>query len=155
MNREYDVLIAGTGAAGLYGALRFPENVSVLLISKRELSLSNSSLAQGGVAAVLDTINDDYQLHIQDTLTAGKNKNNIAAVEVLVKEGPSDVLKLKELGVDFDLLENGEMQKTLEAGHSRHRIVHHKDSTGKAITDKLIETVKSRPNIDIYENTLL
>ncbi len=155
MNREYDVLIAGTGAAGLYGALRFPENVSVLLISKRELSLSNSSLAQGGVAAVLDTINDDYQLHIQDTLTAGKNKNNIAAVEVLVKEGPSDVLKLKELGVDFDLLENGEMQKTLEAGHSRHRIVHHKDSTGKAITDKLIKTVKSRPNIDIYENTLL
>ncbi len=155
MNREYDVLIAGTGAAGLYAALRFPENVSVLLISKRELSLSNSSLAQGGVAAVLDTINDDYQLHIQDTLTAGKNKNNLAAVEVLVKEGPSDVLKLKELGVDFDLLENGEMQKTLEAGHSRHRIVHHKDSTGRAITEKLIETVKSRPNIDIYENTLL
>lgn len=155
MNREYDVLIAGTGAAGLYAALRFPENVSVLLISKRELSLSNSSLAQGGVAAVLDTINDDYQLHIQDTLTAGKNKNNLAAVEVLVKEGPSDVLKLKELGVDFDLLENGEMQKTLEAGHSRHRIVHHKDSTGRAITEKLIETVKSRSNIDIYENTLL
>lgn len=155
MNKEYDVLIVGTGAAGLYGALQFPENVSVLLISKRELSLSNSSLAQGGVAAVLDTINDDYRLHIQDTLTAGKNKNNLAAVEVLVKEGPSDVLKIKELGVDFDLDDKGDMQKTLEAGHSRHRIVHHKDSTGKAITDTLIEAVKKRPNIDIYENTLL
>ncbi len=155
MNKEYDVLIVGTGAAGLYGALQFPENISVLLISKRELSLSNSSLAQGGVAAVLDTVNDDCQLHIQDTLTAGKYKNNLAAVEVLVKEGPSDVMKIKNLGVDFDLDENGEMQKTLEAGHSRHRIVHHKDSTGKAITDQLIETVKNRPNIDIYENTLL
>ena len=66
MNKEYDVLIVGTGAAGLYGALQFPENVSVLLISKRELSLSNSSLAQGGVAAVLDTISDDYQLHIRE-----------------------------------------------------------------------------------------
>lgn len=155
MNKEYDVLIVGTGAAGLYGALQFPDDVSVLLISKRELSLSNSSLAQGGVAAVLDTINDDYQLHIQDTLTAGKNKNNLAAVEVLVKEGPSDVLRIKELGVDFDLDEKGEMQKTLEAGHSRHRIVHHKDSTGKAITDALIEAVRKRPNVDIYDNVLL
>ena len=77
MNKEFDVLIVGTGAAGLYGALQFPENVKVLMISKRELSLSNSSLAQGGVAAVLDTINDDYRLHIADTLTAGKNKNDV------------------------------------------------------------------------------
>ncbi len=155
MNKEFDVLIVGTGAAGLYGALQFPENVKVLMISKRELSLSNSSLAQGGVAAVLDTINDDYRLHIADTLTAGKNKNDVKAVEVLVKEGPDDVRKLKELGVDFDLDDKGEMQKTLEAGHSRHRIVHHKDSTGKAITDTLIEQVRNRPNIEIYEKTLL
>ncbi len=155
MNKEYDVLIVGSGAAGLYGALQFPENVNVLLISKRELTLSNSSLAQGGVACVLDRINDDFQLHIADTMTAGKNKNNPAAVETLVREGPGDVLRLKELGVDFDLDENGEMQKTLEAGHSRHRIVHHKDSTGKAIVDALIEQVKKRPNIKICDNTLL
>lgn len=155
MNKEFDVLIVGTGAAGLYGALQFPENVKVLIISKRNLSLSNSSLAQGGVAAVLDTINDDYRLHIEDTLTAGKHKNNVKAVEVLVKEGPDDVRKLKELGVDFDLDDKGEMQKTLEAGHSRHRIVHHKDSTGKAITDTLIEQVRKQSNIEIYENTLL
>ena len=155
MNKEYDVLIVGTGAAGLYGALQFPEDVRVLLISKRELTLSNSSLAQGGVACVLDKINDDFALHIADTLTAGKNKNNADAVEVLVKEGPGDVLKIRELGVDFDLDENGEMQKTLEAGHSRHRIVHHKDSTGKAIVDALLLQVKNHPNVDICENTLL
>lgn len=155
MSREYDVLIVGAGAAGLYAALQFPENIRVLIISKRELTLSNSSLAQGGVAAVLDKINDDYKLHIADTLTAGKNKNNLKAVEVLVTEGPKDVLKLKEMGVDFDLDENGEMQKTLEAGHSRHRIVHHKDSTGKAIVDTLIEQVKKRKNVEIHESTLL
>ncbi len=155
MSKEYDVLIVGAGAAGLYAALQFPENVRVLLISKRELTLSNSSLAQGGVAAVLDKTNDSYKLHIADTLTAGKNKNNIKAVEVLVTEGPGDVLKIKEMGVDFDLDENGVMQKTLEAGHSRHRIVHHKDSTGKAIVDALIQQVKKRSNVEICENTLL
>lgn len=155
MSKEYDVLIVGAGAAGLYAALQFPENIRILLISKRELTLSNSSLAQGGVAAVLDKTNDSYDLHIADTLTAGKNKNNLKAVEVLVTEGPEDVLRIKEMGVDFDLDENGVMQKTLEAGHSRHRIVHHKDSTGKAIVDALIRQIKKRSNVELCENTLL
>ena len=155
MDKRYDVVIVGTGAAGLYAALNFPENVSVLLISKRELSLSNSSLAQGGVACVLDTIHDNYKLHITDTLVAGKYKNRLNAVEKLVKEGPADVLRIKELGVDFDKNEDGILCKTLEAGHSRHRIVHHRDSTGKAITDGLIDAVRKRENVDILENALL
>ncbi len=155
MNKEYDVLIVGTGAAGLYGSLQFPDDVRILLISKRELTLSNSSLAQGGVAAVLDLTDDDYKLHFEDTMTAGKGKNDPAAVEVLVKEGPGDVRNLKKLGVDFDLNSDGTMQKTLEAGHSRHRIVHHKDSTGKAIVDALLAKVREKENIDICENTLL
>lgn len=96
------------------------------------------------MAAVLDTVHDSYKLHITDTLIAGKYKNTLDAVEKLVTEGPSDVLNIKELGVDFDLNEDGTMCKTLEAGHSRHRIVHHKDSTGKAIVDALIEVVKTR-----------
>ena len=155
MDKRDDVVIVGTGAAGLYAALNFPENVSVLLISKRELSLSNSSLAQGGVACVLDTIHDNYKLHITDTLVAGKYKNRLNAVEKLVKEGPADVLRIKELGVDFDKNEDGTLCKTLEAGHSRHRIVHHRDSTGKAITDGLIDAVRKRENVDILENALL
>ena len=132
MDKKYDVIIVGTGAAGLYAALNFPKDINVLIVSKRDLPLSNSSLAQGGVACVLDTVHDSYKLHITDTLIAGKYKNNLSAVEKLVSEGPSDVLRIKELGVDFDLNPDGTMCKTLEAGHSRHRIVHHKDSTGKA-----------------------
>ncbi|MDD6489942.1 MAG: FAD-binding protein, partial [Clostridia bacterium] len=155
MKREYDVLIVGSGAAGLYAALQFPENVSVLLLSKRELTLSNSSLAQGGVAAVLDKNHDNFKLHIADTLIAGKYKNNLKAIEVLVTEGPQDVLKLKEMGVAFDLDSSGKLQMTLEAGHSRHRIVHHKDSTGRAIVDTLIEQVKTHKNVEILDETLL
>ena len=72
MDKKFDVVIVGTGAAGLYAALNFPESVNILLVSKRELQLSNSSLAQGGVACVLDTVHDSYKLHITDTLIAGK-----------------------------------------------------------------------------------
>ncbi|MEE0874475.1 MAG: FAD-binding protein, partial [Ruminococcus sp.] len=90
-----------------------------------------------------------------DTLVAGKYKNRLPAVEKLVKEGPADVLKIRELGVDFDENPDGTLCKTLEAGHSRHRIVHHKDSTGQAITDGLIAAVKRSPNVDIMENALL
>ena len=155
MNKRYDVIIVGTGVAGLYAALNFPEDVSVLLISKRELSLSNSSLAQGGVACVLDTVHDNYRLHISDTLDAGKYKNKLSAVEMIGKEGPSDVLRIKELGVDFDENPDGTLCKTLEAGHSRHRIVHHKDSTGKAMTDGLIAAVRQRGNVELLENALM
>lgn len=155
MDKKYDVVIVGTGAAGLYAAISFSRDISILLVSKRELPLSNSSLAQGGVACVLDTVHDAYKLHISDTLIAGKYKNTLAAVEKLVKEGPADVLKTKELGVDYDLNPDGTMKKTLEAGHSRNRIVHHKDSTGKAIVDALIEAVRQLPNVDILENALL
>ena len=155
MDKQYDVIVVGTGVAGLYAALSFPEDVSVLLLSKRELQLSNSSLAQGGVACVLDTVHDNYKLHISDTLIAGKYKNTLAAVEKLVKEGPADVMHLAQLGVDFDLNPDGSMCKTLEAGHSRHRIVHHKDSTGKAMVDGLLEAVLKLPNVDVLDEALL
>ena len=155
MSKKYDVIIVGTGLAGLYASLNFPSDMNILLVSKRELELSNSSLAQGGVACVLDTVHDSYKLHINDTLIAGKYKNKLPSVEKLVSQGPADVLKIKELGVEFDLNEDGSLCKTLEAGHSRHRIVHHKDSTGKAMVDGLIEAVKKLPNVTICDNALV
>lgn len=154
MNQYYDVVIVGAGASGLYAALQFDKKYKVLVLSKRELTLSNSSLAQGGVAAVLDKEHDNKKLHMKDTLIAGKYENNPAAIEVLVNEGPMDVVHLKELGVDFDTSVDGKMEMTLEAGHSRSRIVHHKDSTGKAIVDALLEQAKNQDNITILENAM-
>lgn len=154
MDKQFDVIIVGTGVAGLYGALTYPDDISVLLLSKKELTLSNSSFAQGGVAAVLDTNNDNYKLHIADTLIAGKYKNNLSAVEKLVSEGPDDVLNLKDLGVEFDRDKFGRLMATLEGGHSRNRIVHHKDSTGREIVDKLLKKVSEKPNITILDNAL-
>ena len=155
MKENYDVLIIGTGVAGLYAALQFTEDVSVLMVSKREFELSNSSLAQGGVAAVLDKNDDNYRLHIGDTLIAGKFKNNLSAVEKLVSEGPADVMRLNEIGARFDTEASGELSKTLEAGHSRNRIVHHKDSTGKEIVDTLLREVGKKPNVEMLDNTLV
>ena len=155
MKDNYDVVIVGSGVSGLYAALQFSKDISVLVISKRELSLSNSSLAQGGVAAVIDKDNDNYKLHIADTLIAGGYKNDLSALEVLVTEGPSDVLKLRELGVQFDSDSQGNLAMTLEGGHSRHRIAHHKDSTGREIVRQLLELVAEKPNVELLENTLL
>ena len=154
-NQNYDVIIVGAGAAGLYAALNLPKEANILLLSKKELTLSNSSLAQGGVASVVYRENDDPELHFQDTLVAGKHRNNPEAVRVLVNEGPRDVLNIQRLGVDFDLTQDGKIQMTLEAGHSRHRIAHHKDSTGKEIVDKLLSRVKKLSNVTILENALL
>ncbi len=147
--KHYDVVIAGTGVAGLYASLHFEPHVKVLLLAKRDLTLSNSSLAQGGVAAVIDKTNDDYKLHIADTLIAGGYKNNLEALEVLVTEGPEDVSKIIEMGVDFDEDKSGNLQLAIEGGHSRRRVLHHKDSTGHEIVNKLLAKVLERPNIEI------
>ncbi len=155
LNREkYDVLIIGSGLAGLYAALNLDSNLDVLLISKAELKLSNSSLAQGGVAAVLDEVNDNFKLHYVDTFVAGRGENNPETVKILVENGPDDVRNLCKMGVDFDKTEDGELRMTLEGGHSRHRIVHHKDSTGDEITTVLIDKVKELKNVEVCENTL-
>ena len=91
MRDKYDVLIVGAGLSGLYAAYNLDSRLSALVVCKRDLRLCNSNLAQGGVAAVLDTVNDSYELHIKDTMIAGGYENRPEAVEVLVKEGPDDV----------------------------------------------------------------
>lgn len=155
MHKNYDVVISGAGSAGLYAALNLDSNLSVLLLCKKELTLCNSALAQGGVAAVTDTDNDSTDLHINDTLIAGGFKNNIESLKVLVTNGPSDIKKLIEMGADFDKKPDGNYHLTLEGGHSRHRILHHADCTGREIVETLIKQVRKRKNITVMENSLV
>lgn len=155
IKKQYSVVIVGSGIAGLYAALNFPADVDVLMLSKKERHQSNSSLAQGGVACVLDTENDSYALHIEDTLIAGGRANDIDAVTQLVEEGPADVLKTISYGVEYDRDEKGELIKTLEGGHCRRRIVHHKDTSGKEMVDKLILAVEKLPNVTVCDETMV
>lgn len=155
MSKNYDVIIAGAGAGGLYSAINLPENLSVLLIAKRELILCNSALAQGGIAAVYQPEDDSARLHTNDTLVAGGFKNNPDSLKILVNEAAHEIEALLSLNVDFDRDENGSLHRTLEGGHSRRRIFHHKDSTGFEITTKLQEAVKKKPNVTVMENALL
>lgn len=155
MPKNYDVIIAGTGAGGLYSAINLPPDVRALIITKRELILCNSALAQGGIAAVYKPVDDSTRLHTNDTLIAGGFKNNPDSLKILVNEAAHEIERIISLGVDFDRDENGELHRTLEGGHSRRRIFHHKDSTGFEITSKLQEAVKKLPNADIAENALL
>ena len=155
IKNHYSVVIVGSGLAGLYAALNFPSDVDILMLSKKERHQSNSSLAQGGVACVLDLESDSYELHIEDTLIAGKRENDIEAVTQLVEEGPADVLKTIEYGVEYDRDENGELIKTLEGGHCRRRIVHHKDTSGKELVDKLMIAVEKLPNVTIADETMV
>lgn len=154
--KRYDVLIVGTGISGIYAALNLDSKLKILMLSKRELTLCNSALAQGGVAAVMDSKNDDFELHIKDTLIAGQYKNNLDNVKILVEQGPRDVERLVEkYGVDFDKNEDGSLALTLEGGHSRRRIAHHKDTTGKEIETSLIEQVSKLENVSVINNSVL
>ena len=154
MKDKYDVLIVGAGLSGLYAAYNLDSRINALVIAKRDLRLCNSNLAQGGVAAVLDMVDDSYEFHIEDTMIAGKRENRPESVEVLVKEGPDDVRKMIELGAEFDK-HGDEIHKTLEGGHSRRRIVHHRDTTGEELMRTIIEAVKKLPNIAVAEQTSL
>lgn len=155
MDKKYDVLIIGSGVGGLYTALCLPDTLSILVLSKQSETLSNSSLAQGGVAAVLSLENDSFDLHYEDTMIAGGGENDPDAVQVLVREGPDQVRKIMDYGVDFDKNPDGTIQKTLEGGHCRRRIVHHKDTTGAEIVDKLLAEVKKHKNIVQCENAMV
>ncbi|MDR1927279.1 MAG: FAD-binding protein [Oscillospiraceae bacterium] len=152
MEPSYDVIILGSGLAGLYAALELGEAdppVSVLVLSKQAPTDSGSSLAQGGVAAVLEQEDDSFALHAEDTLVAGNYQNDPAAVEVLVREGPEDVRRVMALGVEFDRDAQGELEMNLEGGHSRRRIVHHADQTGRELVDKLLPRVLALPGITL------
>lgn len=155
MLQNYDVIIVGTGAGGLYSAINLDPKLKVLIISKRELTLCNSALAQGGIAGVYKSPSDDISLHQKDTFIAGGYKNNPDTVHILVSEACKDIENIINLGVDFDKNPDGTLHRTLEGGHCKNRIFHHKDATGYELVIKLLAKVKTLENVTIMDNALL
>lgn len=149
MKRVADVLIVGSGVAGLYASLNLREDLEIIMVSKKSVNLCNSSLAQGGIAVARGK--EDFQSFIEDTLKAGKYENNIDSVRVLVEESIDNINKLIDLGANFEKDENGVLF-TKEGAHEINRIVYHKDITGKHVEDILLENVKRRKNVKIIED---
>jgi len=143
--RQFDVVVVGAGAAGLYTALRLPGHLKVGLITKDTLSLSASDWAQGGIAAVVDP-EDSPDLHLKDTLQAGAGLCDYPAVKFLVEQAPACIQDLVEMGVAFDR-HHGKLALTLEAAHSRRRVLHSADTTGRAVVNTLINHALNQENI--------
>lgn len=146
------MLVIGGGAAGLYTALALPSDFRVGLITKDALPLSASDWAQGGIAVALDP-QDSSTLHGQDTLVAGAGLCDPTAVEFLVNHAPSQIQALVEMGVAFDR-EAGQLALTLEAAHSRPRVLHSADMTGRALIETLSQQVLQRKNIQIFSHVV-
>jgi L-aspartate oxidase len=149
---QFDVLVVGAGAAGLYTALCLPTSLRVGLITKETVSLSASDWAQGGIAAAVAP-EDSPQLHIEDTLKAGAGLCDIAAVKFLAEQAPSCIQSLVNLGVAFDR-HNSNLALTLEAAHSRPRVLHAADTTGREVTTTLTDQVLRRENIQVIQQAL-
>ncbi len=148
-----DILIAGSGCAGLYCALHLPKDKEILIITKDIIEHSDSFLAQGGMCMLKDE--SDYESYYEDTMHAGHYENNPESVEIMIHSSPDTVKDLLGYGVDFHREEDGSLSFTREGGHSAKRILFHEDITGKEITSKLLEEVRKRPNIKIIEHTTL
>lgn len=152
MERETDVIIVGTGAAGLFCALQFPEDTRITIITKEDAESSDSFLAQGGMCMLRSE--EDFDGYFEDTMKAGHYKNNKESVEVMIRGSQHIAQKLIDYGVEFEK-RDGELAFTREGGHSRPRILFHEDITGKEITGKLLEQVRKCKNIKLYEYTTM
>ena len=147
-----DVIIVGSGVAGLYSAINLDKNKKVYIISKESMDENNSYLAQGGIAAAV-TQGDLPEYHYEDTIKAGAGQCNNEAVTVLVEQAPRDVEVLCNIGTNFDRNPDGTLTTTREGGHRRFRIIHALgDATGREVVDSLLRECKKRENITIIEN---
>ncbi|WP_331654817.1 L-aspartate oxidase [Anaerosporobacter sp.] len=153
MQNKYQVIVVGTGAAGLYAALSLPEDMSILMITKDSMENSDSYLAQGGISVLKDE--SDYAAYFEDTMRAGHYENNKESVHVMIESSRAIINKLIEYGVEFDCYDDGSFAYTREGAHSTYRILRHDDLTGKEITSKLIMQVKKRSNIEVMEYTTM
>lgn len=150
MEKETDVVIVGTGAAGLFGALQLPKSTKITVITKDAAENSDSFLAQGGICMLRSE--DDYGSYYEDTMKAGHYRNSPESVEMMIRSSRQIIDLLLGYGVEFER-QDGELAFTREGGHSRPRILFHEDITGKEITGKLLAQARERSNITIYEHT--
>jgi len=151
---EYDVLIIGSGAAGLSLSARLDKNINIAILSKTTIEEGSTFYAQGGIAVVMDK-KDSIKKHINDTLKAGAGLCDIEVVKFTVENGPECIQWLIDKGVNFtrdDKTHTHFYHLTREGGHSHRRIIHAEDSTGKAVETRLVDIVKSQPNTTIYEH---
>ncbi|MBB3180880.1 L-aspartate oxidase [Variovorax sp. Sphag1AA] len=152
-SNAFDVLIVGSGLAGLTAALHLAPTHRVAVLTKRTVPDGASQWAQGGIAAVLDA-DDSIDRHIDDTLVAGAGLCDVPATRLVVEESPGCIAWLRKLGVPFTL-EDGDLHLTREGGHSHRRIVHAADATGAAVQRTLIEVARREPNITFFEHHTL
>ena len=144
-----DILIVGSGVAGLYCALNLPKEKSIIVVTKNKARRSDSFLAQGGICVLRDE--DDYDSFYEDTMKAGHYENNPDSVHIMIHSSQEVISDLVSFGVRFE--KNGEeFVYTREGAHSHGRILFHEDETGKEITSHLLETARNRENITIIEN---
>ncbi len=149
--QHFDVIIVGSGGAGLSLALSLPSHFKIALLAKSHLNDASTYFAQGGVAAVLDE-SDSIQQHVDDTLLAGAFLCEAQAVQQTVEGGKASVDFLLDQGVKFTLDQDQNLHLTREGGHSKRRIIHAADATGKAISTTLVERAMAKENIHIFEN---
>src|SRR3954452_2958815 len=156
-DRGFDFLVLGSGIAGLSFALKVAPHGRVAIITKKDRAESNTNYAQGGIAAVTSK-EDSFELHVRDTLEAGAGLCKENVVRTIISEGPARIAELIELGMHFSEREipssNGARELDLgkEGGHSKRRILHAKDITGREIERALLAAVGQRGNIEIFEN---
>ncbi len=156
MNYQFDYLVIGSGIAGLSFALKAARTGTVAIVTKKDKLETSTNYAQGGIASVLGP-DDSFQLHIQDTLTAGDGLCHEDVVEMVVRCGPERIQELVEMGVPFNQAsaKAGAFDLGREGGHSRNRIIHAQDLTGQAVEKVLIARAEENPNIHIFENHLV
>lgn len=154
MVKKFDFLIIGSGVAGMSYALKVARanKGSIALICKTSMEEANTAKAQGGVSSVTNFKVDTFDKHINDTIVAGDYISDLAAVEQVVKNGPSQIQELVNWGVKFDRNADGEFDLHREGGHSEFRILHHADDTGAEIQRGLMAAVKNNPKITVLEN---
>jgi len=156
VEQGYDVLILGSGIAGLTAALAVADQARCLVLSKASSEETNTVRAQGGIASVFAK-DDSFDLHIEDTLAAGAGLSDEGTVRRCVQEGPEQIRWLAGLGVGFAPADNGvtgAFDLSREGGHSRRRVVHAKDTTGRAVEEVLLEQVQAHPNITLRERAM-